>query len=160
MRLRDFRMQAIAPYRGVMSISMDDEEFQSFIDSSYDDLEKKQSYLENQFGLGHFERYDLEPKNERIIFRSSDGKKVQANFIPIGTFSPGSGSWMWGWNNSAFTDSLRVKAESLKLLSEITGFEMFSNPTSEVDEDMAWEMVAMAVHTLKSEGVYRAPANN
>lgn len=143
-----------------MSISMDDDEFQAFLDSSYDDLEKKQSYLENEFGLGHFDRYDLEPENEQIIFSSSDGKRVQANFIPIGTFSPESGSWMWGWNNSAFTDSLRDKSKRLKVLAEITGFEMFLNPTSEVDEDMAWEMVAMAVHTLKSEGVYRAPANN
>jgi hypothetical protein len=143
-----------------MSISMDDDEFQSFLDSSFDDLEKKQSYLENEFGLGHFDRYDLEPENERIIFSSANGKKVQANFIPIGTFSPENSSWKWAWSNPAFSNSLRIKAEKLKLLSEITGFEMFSNPTSEVDEDMAWEMVAMAVHALKSQGVYRAPANN
>lgn len=76
---------------------MDDDEFQAFLDSSYDDLEKKQSYLENEFGLGHFDRYDLEPENEQIIFSSSDGKRVQANFIPIGTFSPESGSWMMRW---------------------------------------------------------------
>jgi hypothetical protein len=68
---------------------------------------------------------------------------------------------MWGWNNSAFTEELRRKSENLKSLADITGFKLFTDQTiDEVDEDMAWEMAAMSVNNLKSQGVYRAPANN
>jgi hypothetical protein len=139
---------------------MEDDEFESFIETSFDNLEKKQNSLEEIFGLGHFDRYDLDVENEIITFSSSDDKSVKANFIPIGTFSPDKNSWMWAWNNQAFTDSLRAKSKKLQSLSDLTGFEMFTKPTAEVDEDMAWEMVAMSVHVLKSQGVYRALANN
>ncbi len=144
-----------------MSIFMDDDEFQLFLDSTYDELESKQKYLKDEFGLGHFDRYDLEPENELIIFTSLDGNTVKANFVPIGTFCPANGTWMWGWNNSAFTEELRRKSENLKSLADITGFKLFTDQTiDEVDEDMAWEMAAMSVNNLKSQGVYRAPANN
>lgn len=143
-----------------MSISMEDDEFESFIDTSIDNLEAKQSNLEEKYGLGYFDRYDLDVENEVITFSSSSGKRLKATFIPIGTFSPDKSSWMWAWNNQAFTDSLRAKSEKLQSLSDLTGFEMFTNPTAEVDENMAWEMVAMSIHILESQGVYRAPAND
>jgi len=139
---------------------MEDDEFDSFIETSFDNLEAKQSSLEEKYGLGHFDRYDLDVENEIITFSSSNGKRLKANFIPIGTFSPDKSSWMWAWNNQAFTGSLRAKSEKLQSLAELTGFEMFTNPTAEVDENMAWEMVAMSINVLESQGVYRAPANN
>lgn len=139
---------------------MEDDEFESFIDTSIDNLEAKQSNLKEKYGLGYFDRYDLDVENEVITFSSSSGKRLKATFIPIGTFSPDKSSWMWAWNNQAFTDSLRAKSEKLQSLSDLTGFEMFTNPTAEVDENMAWEMVAMSIHILESQGVYRAPAND
>jgi hypothetical protein len=67
---------------------------------------------------------------------------------------------MWAWANEAFNDSLREKSSKLKQLAEITGFEIFENEMSDVEEDMIWEITGMAVHFLKAEGAYRGPANN
>ncbi len=138
---------------------MNDDEFQKFMDTTYDEMELKQHSLQKEFGLGNYERYDLYPENQEIIFSSNSEIVIKANFIPIGTFATSNNSWMWGWNNSAFSNTLREKSEKLKVLAEITGFEIFCNPEVEIEEDMAWEMAAMSVHVLDAQGLYRAPAN-
>ena len=139
---------------------MTDEEFQNYLDSTFEEMEEKQNKLEQVFGLGHFDRYELDPDEETIFF-SADGKNgVKAKFIPIGTYSLENESWMWGWHNSAFTDGLREKSGKLKALADITGIEMFENPTAGADEEMAWEMAAMSLHVLDADGLYRVPGNN
>lgn len=139
---------------------MNDEAFQDFLDSTYDELESKQNRLEEEFGLGHFDRYDLDPEAELITFSAEGRDTVTARFVPIGTFVPSTGSWMWGWHNDAFSDSLREQAAKLLTLAEITDIAMFEEPTSEVDEEMAWEMTAMSLHVLDGLGVYRVPADD
>ena len=67
---------------------------------------------------------------------------------------------MWGWANEAFPAPLRTKASKLKRLEALTGFEMFGNEMAEIDPDMAWEIAAMALNLLGSEGVYRGPAGS
>jgi len=45
-------------------------------------------------------------------------------------------------------------AEKLKELYKLTGMEVFKMPTIEVDEAMAWELVAMCVSHLDAQGSY------
>jgi len=56
---------------------MEDDEFESFIEASVDNLEAKQNNLEEKYGLGHFDRYDLDVENEIITFSSSNGKGLK-----------------------------------------------------------------------------------
>lgn len=139
---------------------MNDDAFDQFVDDCYDELEVKQKHLESTFGLGHFDRYDLDPDNETIIFSSDDGNSVSANFVPVGTFATQTNSWMWAWHNSAFSQSSRDKALAIQELADTTGYEIFEKPTAEVNEVMAWELSAMSLKMLNGQGVYAAPAND
>lgn len=139
---------------------MEDSEFQAFLDDCFSSLEVKQDDLIKIYGFSTFDKFEFDLEQEEIYF-FRDGKiDVVANIIPIGSFNPQSGFWMWGWANEAFPETLRQKSNALKTLEQKTGFEMFGNEMCEIDEDMAWEIAAMALDTLSQEGVYRGPSGN
>lgn len=139
---------------------MNDQEFGSFVKATFTALETKQNALEEKFNIGSFKRYEVNVDKETITFSADDNKTLSAKYIPIATFSPEKNSWMWAWNNTAYSKASIKKAEKLKSLSELTGYEIFNTPAVGIDENMAWEMVAMSVYMLEAQGVYRAPANN
>lgn len=139
---------------------MNDEEFQSYIDSCYEELERKQQYLMDEFGFGSFDRFQHDFEKEEIYLLKDGEVRIKAKIIPIGSFNTQSSTWMWGWANEAFPDVLREKAAQLKKLEEVTGFEVFGNEMAEIDEDMVWEIAGMSLNILGYDGVYRGPANS
>lgn len=139
---------------------MNDEEFQEYIDACFDELEKKQQYLVDTFGFGSFDKFKYDFDKEELYLLKNEEVLVKARIVPIGSFNTENGTWMWGWANEAFSESLRSKSSKLKELEAITGFEMFGNDMAEIDEDMAWEIAGMSLHLLGFEGIYRGPANN
>ncbi len=138
---------------------MNDEEFQTYIDTCFDELERKQQHLIDTFGFGSFDKFEHDFEKEELYLIKNDKILVKAKIIPIGSFNTESGTWLWGWANEAFPEGLRGKAAKLKELKAVTGFEMFGNDMAEIDEDMAWEISGMSLDLLGFEGVYRGPAN-
>lgn len=95
------------------------------------------------------------------FFDSADKMVLQAEFVPIGTFSPLSNTWLWAWANVTTLPGQRQKAERLKQLNEVTGSTLFEDAnTFEVDEPMAWELAAVSVKHLDAKGCYRAPSSD
>lgn len=139
---------------------MTDDEFQIYIDTCFDELERKQQYLIDNYDLGNFDRFEYDFEKEEIYFLNNGIIEVQANIIPIGSFNSDSKTWMWAWANEAFPEKLREKSANLKQLELITGFEIFGNEMADIDEDMTWEIAGMALNHLDFQGVYRGPANN
>ena len=139
---------------------MNDEKFQEFLDQCFDDLEKKQQSLIENYGMGSYDNFNYDFEKEEIYFLREGQIKVKAKIIPIGSFNAISKTWMWAWANDAFPEALRKKSSQLKELEEITGFEMFGNEMAEIEEDMAWEITGMAVNLFKFQGAYRGPAND
>jgi hypothetical protein len=139
---------------------MNDDEFQIYLDSCLEGLESKQQHLNNNYGLGTFEKYNIDLEKEEIHFLKNDHVELKATIIPIGSFNTKSKTWMWGWANEAFPGKLRKKSSKIKNLKEITGFDMFINKMAEIDEDMAWEVTGMAVEYLNSQGAYCSSTNN
>jgi hypothetical protein len=139
---------------------LNDQEFQAFIDQAMAELQAKQQALQDDFKLGEWPRWALDQETETLtFFDENDRVALEGSFIHIGSYSPKSDSWKWGWSNHSISLALREKALPLKRLKAITGFELFEfEGTFEVDEQMAWELAAMAVQLFNSVGCYRAPS--
>jgi hypothetical protein len=138
---------------------MTEDEFRNFVDESYDALEVKQQLLQGKFDLGSYQRFDFDFESEEIRFKDDDDTKIKADIIPIGSFCTRTSTWMWGWANPAFPNSLRENSEKIKELYDYTGYEIFKDEITEIEEDMVWEISGMAIRALGSEGVYRSPQN-
>ncbi len=139
---------------------MNDDQFQNYIDTCFDELEKKQQDLIDNFGFGSFDKFEHDFDKEEIYFINNEKIEVIAGIVPIGSYNSDNSTWMWAWANDAFPEKLKLKSSKLKALEEKTGFEMFGNDMAEIDEDMTWEIAGMALKLLSFQGVYRGPANN
>jgi hypothetical protein len=142
-------------------IKMEDADFDAFIARTTQELRSKQDTLTETYGLGKHAEYWLDLSLGILQFKGSTGDVlVEANVTPIGSFSEKRNTWQWGWANQSLDQQLRDKSEALKDLVSVTGFEVFDTPIINADEQMAWELAAMAVSQFGSLGCYRIPKDN
>ncbi len=140
---------------------MTDEQFDIYVDQAYDELMKKQDLLTKNHDLGKHKDFWFDQTTGILQFKDQSGKvEVEVMATPIGSFSTKSNTWQWAWANESFLKPLRSKAENLKQLVELTGFDVFQAPIIKADERMAWELAAMSVKQLNALGCYRAPNSN
>jgi hypothetical protein len=140
---------------------MTEEEFDAFLETALDQLIDKQSRAVERYQLGSHSSFWFDQQAGTIQFRGDHGVPlIEGTVTPIGTFSKSTQTWHWAWANEAFLHSLREKAAALKVLESRTGYELFSTPVIDADENMADELSAMAVTVLDAETCYRFPAKH
>ncbi len=142
---------------------MTDEEFGEFVESSMDQLLEKQESLKSEFGLGSYDRWHFDQTTQTLSFFNAAGDVVlEADVVDIGSYASNSNTWKWAWSNESVVPALREKAEPLRRLQALTGFELFGSESavSVEDDNMAWELVAMSVRQLGAIGAYRAPSSS
>jgi len=138
---------------------MNDEEFDQFVQEAHEKWDAKQDALTKSFGLGKWTDYAYDAVTGELRFKDNAGKvTVHAKTVPLGSFSSKSSTWQWAWANKSTPPAVRKEAEQLKELYKFTGMDVFKMPTIEIDESMAWELVAMCVSHLDARGSYSMPA--
>jgi len=139
---------------------MTEREFERFVQSAMAELSQKQDLLTAQYRLGHFARWELDQDTETLEFFEAGGRKaLRAEVTHIGSYASNSGTWKWAWSNEGVLPHVRKKAEPLRQLAAVTGLHVFAEQaTMSVDENMAWELVAISARYLDALGVYRAPS--
>jgi hypothetical protein len=143
-----------------MQVTMTDEQFDKFLDECYDNLEKKQAKLLEEYGISNFDEYWYDQEESILQFKTNNRMELEFNIIFIGSWTKNSNSWMWSWANNSTTDNVKVRSRRIKELQEVTGAEIFTCPCFECDEYMAQELVAFAVEHLNAKGMYISPNGN
>ena len=137
---------------------MEDEEFDEFVEQSVEELDQKQEMLTDQFGLGTWSDFWFDATQSRLQFKDDTGRvQVEADIMIIGTFSENSNTWQWAWANKSLPDPIRKQSRELQKLEKVTGVEVFTSPTIDVDDAMTWELTAMSVRHLSALGCYSMP---
>ncbi len=144
-------------------VRMTDAELDAFFDVAYNELQAKQAALGEEYGMGTYSRWHYDQTTAKLQFFDKDDRlALEADFIDIGSYSPVSNTWMWGWANESILPGLRKKAEGIKDLEGLTGLELFGEERAfpARDEAMAWGLTAVAVKHLGLLGCYRAPSSS
>lgn len=128
-----------------------------YIDDCYVALEEKQAALIAEYQIDSFDMFDFDMSKGTIEFKQGSIVMVTANFVPVGSFNEEQQTWMWAWANGGVTGELNKKAETVKVLEDKTGNEVFSSETSSADMGTAWEITAMACDHYQGQGVFAAP---
>lgn len=138
---------------------MTDEEFEEFLDVALDELDHKQDALKASVGLGRYSRSWFDQPHGTLEFRDAAGTlKVVARVIPVGSHSRRSGTWTWAWANDILLPAMKQAAEPLRELVTVTGLKAFADGTIPVEDDeMAWELTAIAIRHLGAIGAHKAP---
>jgi hypothetical protein len=139
---------------------MTDSEFDTYLATALDELKKKQDYLEAEFGLGRYERFFVD--YEKLELQFLNGEQVALSFAitPVGSHVPEKNSWQWSWGNKSLPEHVRQKAAAAQKLYDISGMDVFKQPTAAIDEAMAWEFVALSAKATGAMGAYSMPQRN
>lgn len=138
---------------------MTDEEFDKFLTECYQELENKQALLFENYNLGSYDSFWLDQTTQSLQFKNSEEVGLEFIVMPIGSWSSKSNTWMWAWANKSFTEEFKSNAIILKDLANTTGYDIFTEEMLEIDEFMAHELTAMAVHHIDAIGMYITPSN-
>ena len=142
----------------VKNMAWIDEQIDEYVESSFSLLESAQEKLEKEYGLGHFNRWDLDQEKEELTFSSSSGPEVICKVYALGSY--GKGYWKWAWANSSLIEKFSSKSQIMRKLGTLSGLDIFENEAFEADENMPWEIAGMALKEIGGLGVYRCPSNS
>jgi hypothetical protein len=136
----------------------EDEKFAQLLESSIAELQMKTGAHQAAWGLGKFDRWDMDMERGDLIFSNRDGMTATCPAQVIGSHNSAGGTWMWAWANPSIPDSLKVDALKVKEYGESHQIERLTNPEFAADEMEAWTLTALATKLCESQGAYRGPA--
>ncbi|WP_425404650.1 DUF6882 domain-containing protein [Hwanghaeella sp.] len=133
------------------------EQWESFLSEAFSELKRKQTILGTEYGFGNHERWDLDQKNRAILFSNDGSLSLRANFDAVGSISTTAGTWLWSWANPSLTADTYENMLVVREFGETRKIRPLILPEWPGDETDGWEMTAVAVKLLDSQGAYRIP---
>jgi hypothetical protein len=134
-------------------------DFQQLLATAVQELQAKNE-AHKSWGLGSFDRWDLDQDAGTLVFTNSDGSTVTTTAQIIGSFSTRDNSWLWAWDNPSIDDKLKADALKLKAYGQEHAIEKLTSRKWTGTEEDAWAMAALAVKLAGAEGAYRGPSGN
>ena len=124
-----------------------------------EDMVAQLAQAHRSWGLGSADRWGLDQTTGLITWTFPD-KTATAPAQILGSFSPGSGSWMWAWANPSILPEMSRDAKSLREWGQVRGHDAFTCPKVDADEQTAATLAALAVRITEATGFYRGPGGN
>jgi hypothetical protein len=132
--------------------------FYAFIDSCVAELEAKQAALLARYNMGRQSRWWFDPASSSLALYNDPKIKIdlRAQVVVLGSFAPEESTWLWGFANKTLQAAQQAASQPVQALAERFGVEDFKQAEAfEIEPGMAWELAAMACHSLELQGVYR-----
>jgi len=129
-------------------------EFDQLLATSVKEMEARNE-AHKAWGLGTFDRWDLDQETGMLVFSNPDGTTVTTKAQIVGTFSMRDNSWLWSWDNPSILAPLQGDALKAKAYGEQHKIERLTQRKWTGTEEDAWAMTALAAKLSGSEGIYR-----
>ena len=139
---------------------MSPEEFEEFRAQTFDSLVQINELCKQEFRIGSWQRWDYELEAGTLTFSNDGVPRVMATIQAVGSTSNKSGTWMWGWANQSLPAKVTDQLYRLKQFGERENLSQLTEATFTADEELGWEMAAIATRILEGKGVYRCPSKN
>jgi hypothetical protein len=128
-----------------------------FLDTCYEDLQKKNAQLNQEFDLGSHKRYDWDQASGELVFSNNGVAAVIAKIDFIGSYSSKTDTWLWAWANFHLLENVRTSVQAVRDFGELHDYPCLTTPKWAAEKVNAWEMAAVAACVLNARGVYQSP---
>lgn len=130
----------------------------NYADFANEEVEKLYD-LQNKFvakyDINSFENWFYDHESELIRFYNDNGTEILFKYIPVGTYSLKSNTWMWSWYNEGSIEAHKDESLKVEELGEKNNFEFLTKGIFEFDESECWQFVAISKSLIGGLGVYR-----
>lgn len=128
--------------------------FEEYANKTCQELTKFQDKFRNEYHLDDYTNWFYNQSSE-ILRLYSDTKEVYFKYIPVGTFSQATNTWLWAWANESSVEPEKLKTLKVKEFGQKKKYTNLLKPHFDGDKYTGWELTAIAHHLLGGIGTYR-----
>lgn len=100
-------------------------------------------------------RYALEPEHARLAFLKADGELSRRFAVALlGTYHPGSATFVWGWANDALPKAFTRKVDEVRRNATAPGLRAFVAPEHLCPPPMAERLIGHAAVQIGANGIF------
>lgn len=134
---------------------MNDRDYQHWVASARERAQAAMDKARASFGLGTYARHEVDLASASIRFLDTQGvEKVRADLQVAGSWSPNSGTWMWGWENESVPEAAVTRLGAIAETGDEHDVAALKAHVVECDEAGAWSLAALAADIVDAECVY------
>ena len=128
--------------------------YEQFADKCCKDLQASQDAFKAKYDIENYDNWFYTQASE-ILRLYSDNKEIYFKYIPIGTFSRNTKTWLWSWANNDSIEPRKLQTLDVKEFGEKKKYDNLINQHFEGDEYTGWELASITFKILKGIGIYR-----
>jgi hypothetical protein len=133
-------------------------QYSDFADELVAEFTTIQNKFKKKYQIDTYENWFYDQATE-LLTLSSEDKEINFKYIPIGTFSHKSETWMWAWENEGSIEKSKNETLKVKEFGIIENYEKLINGYFESDIYEPWEFIAIAHKILHGIGGYRVKSD-
>lgn len=122
-------------------------------------LTSLQNNFREEYSIDNYVNWFYNQGSETLRLYSDD-KEVYFKYIPVGTFSLNSNTWMWSWANKSSLEPSRLDVLKIKEFGMKRNYSKLINPHFPGDKYTGWELTSIAYKLLGGIGTYRVVSDN
>ncbi|MES9857505.1 MAG: DUF6882 domain-containing protein [Sedimenticola sp.] len=130
------------------------DELCSFYVNAKDELYKKQSRFKKENNIAILEHSKYIQNSNIIGFSSGDGKNIYYTFVPVGTLTKTTGSWLWAWDNRIYSRRITEPYLIIRKFGMKHGIEKLQRCYWEGSQEDAELMTAILCKLIDGNGMY------
>ena len=119
--------------------------------------------FKEKFKLGSYASWFYNQSTGLLRLHNNDTDEIYFKYLPIGTFSSKTNTWMWAWNNESSIEQNKHQTLAIKEFGETHHFEKLSTGHFASDEIDGWDFIGIAFKMLgglcgyrtNSDGLYK-----
>ncbi len=137
-----------------------DDAYNKLLNDCVAEVEERNQKLADEFGLGSFERWDIDQEIGELVFSDGGIPKLVCSVTMLGSFSDSSETWMWGWANPSLLEPLTRDTNALREYGERNEIEDLVTEKVSATEGDAWALSSFSCRILDGLGLYRGSTEN
>lgn len=129
-------------------------DYQDFAKSEYGKMTKAQDELLREFDIYSFSKWFYDQESELLRLYDEGGEEMYFKYIPVGTYSPKSNTWMWSWHNEGSIEKDKMATLKVKELGLKYDYRYLIEGLFECGKEDCWDFTAISKSLLGGIGVY------
>lgn len=134
-------------------------EFEKYAGKACKELQSHQEDFLNKYDIDSYANWFYNQSSEILKFHSND-KEIYFKYIPVGTFSLNTNSWMWAWANEDSVEPRKFRTLKIKEFGEKRNYENLTKAHFDGDKFTGWELTSIAFKILSGIGTYRVTSDH
>jgi len=130
-------------------------DYEQFAGKKCQELIQIQERFRAQFELDSYRRWYYDAELALLRLYNNDEDQIYLKYIPIGTFSFTSETWMWSWFNEHSVEPNKGSILAVKDFGIKNNYTKLTGGTFPADEFDCWEFAAISLDMLDGIGLYR-----